>query len=149
METGSFPLIEDGYDTVICLNVLQHVEDDRVAISNIRRVLAAGGMAIVMVPQGQRTLDDGDQVRSHQTGYGKESLCRLAETCGLGVRDIFEFNRIGSVAKFINNKILFQRSFNVWQLWILNVLTPVFRVIDGFLPFRAVSLIAVLERKDD
>jgi glycosyltransferase involved in cell wall biosynthesis len=149
METGSFPLIENGYDTVICLNVLQHVEDDRVAISNIKRVLATGGTAIVMVPQGQWTADDGDQTQSHQSQYGKDSLRRLAETCGFAVKDIFEFNRIGSVAKFINRKILFQRSFSVWQLWILNVLTPVFRVIDGFLPFPAVSLIAVLERRDD
>ncbi len=149
METASFPLIDNGYDTVICLNVLQHVKDDRVAINNIKSVLATGGTAIVMVPQGRRVVDNNDQTQGHQSRYGKESLRRLAETCGFGVREIFEFNRIGSAGKFINSKILFRRSFTVWQLWSLNVLTPVFRAIDGFLPFPAVSLIAVLERRDD
>jgi hypothetical protein len=149
MDTGSFPVIENGYDTVICLNVLQDVEDVRVAINNIKRVLATGGTAIVMVPRGQSTRGDRDQTHRHQIQYGKESLRRLAETCGFAVRDIFEFNRIGSVAKFVNGKILCRRSFSVWQLWILNILTPVFRVIDSVLPFPALSLIAVLERRDD
>jgi glycosyltransferase involved in cell wall biosynthesis len=149
METASFPLIDEGYDTVICLNVLQHVKDDRAAISNIKSVLATGGTAIVMVPQGQRTVERSDHSQDHQSQYGKESLRRLAESCGFAVRDILEFNRIGTVAKFINGKVLFRRSFTVWQLWMLNVLTPVFRALDRVLPFPAASLIAILEQRDD
>jgi glycosyltransferase involved in cell wall biosynthesis len=149
MEMSSFPPTEEGYDTVICLNVLQHVNDDRVAISNIKNALAIRGTAIVMVPQGDRSFATSDQGKAQPSRYGKESFRGLAESCGFAVRDILEFNRIGTVAKFINGKILFRRSFNGFQLWVLNVLTPVFRAIDRFLPFRAESLIAILERRDD
>ncbi len=44
---SSFPRHDEAYDTVICLNVIEHVEDDRVALTNIKSVLAPGGTAIV------------------------------------------------------------------------------------------------------
>src|SRR4029450_2418537 len=59
-QMATFPRVEPGYDTVICLNVIEHVADDRGALANIRSVLDARGRAIILVPQGQRhfgTLD--------------------------------------------------------------------------------------------
>ena len=41
-----------GYDTVVCLNVIEHIADDVQALANIGSVLADGGRAIVLVPQG-------------------------------------------------------------------------------------------------
>ena len=38
-------------DTVICLNVLEHIEDDAAGLANIASALAPGGVAIVLVPQ--------------------------------------------------------------------------------------------------
>jgi 2-polyprenyl-3-methyl-5-hydroxy-6-metoxy-1,4-benzoquinol methylase len=50
-EPSSFPVINGGYDTVVCLNVIEHVADDRRALANILEVLAPGGRAIILVPQ--------------------------------------------------------------------------------------------------
>ena len=38
------------FDAVLCLHVLEHVQDDRAAMGELRRVTAPGGWAIVMVP---------------------------------------------------------------------------------------------------
>jgi SAM-dependent methyltransferase len=43
-------LTDGAFDAVICSHVLEHVEDDMAAMSELRRVLAPGGWAIVMVP---------------------------------------------------------------------------------------------------
>jgi hypothetical protein len=48
-------------------------------------------------------------------------------------------------AWWLNGKLLRRRSFGLFQIWTLNLLTPIFRRIDRFLPFPALSLIAVLE----
>jgi len=40
-------------DTVICLNVLEHVEDDHAGLANIFSALNHGGRAIVLVPEGR------------------------------------------------------------------------------------------------
>ena len=60
-----FAPIEASADTVICLNVLEHIEDDGVGLRNIARALLPGGTAIVLVPQDQSiygTLDEGSVI---------------------------------------------------------------------------------------
>jgi hypothetical protein len=61
------------------------------------------------------------------------------------VKQIREFNRTGTPAWFFNGKILRRRGFGLFQIWMLNWLTPLFRIIDPFLPVPGLSLIAVLE----
>lgn len=61
---------------------------------------------------------------------------------------IFEFNRIDTPAWFLNGKILRRDAFGLFQIWMLDMLTPLFRRIDWLLPFPGLSLIAVLERRD-
>jgi glycosyltransferase involved in cell wall biosynthesis/phospholipid N-methyltransferase len=146
-DISSFPRVEEGYDTVICLNVIEHVEDDRVALTNIKSVLADNGRAIVLVPQGQWNFGTLDQVLGHQRRYSERSLQKLAKECGFVVKEIVEFNRFGTPAWFINGKILHRRVFGLFQIWMLEVLTPILRLIDRFLPFPGLSLIAVLERR--
>jgi len=75
-------------------------------------------------------------------------LREVAEDAGFVVRDIFEFNRIGTPAWFLNGKILRRDTFGLFQIWMLDLLTPLFRRIDWLLPFPGLSLIAVLERRE-
>jgi glycosyltransferase involved in cell wall biosynthesis len=147
-DISSFPRLEEGYDTVICLNVIEHVGDDRGALANIKTVLAAGGRAIILVPQGQWNFGTLDQVLGHQRRYSKEMLQKLAQDCGFVVKEIREFNRIGTPAWFFNGKILHRRAFGLIQIWMLDLLTPVFRVIDPLLPLPGLSLIAILQRRE-
>ena len=87
-------------------------------------------------------------VLGHCRRYSKESLRQAAEDAGFVVKDIFEFNRIGTPAWFLNGKILRRHTFGLFQIWMLDILTPLFRRIDWLLPFPGLSLIAVLERRD-
>src|SRR5262245_24552793 len=146
-EMSSFPRIHEDYDTVICLNVIEHVEDDRRALGNIRNVLADRGTAIVLVPQGEWNFGTLDEVLGHQRRYSKKSLQTLAEECGFSVKAMVEFNRIATPAWFLNGRILRRRVFGLFQIWLLNFLTPVFRLLEPILPFPGLSLIAVLQRE--
>ncbi len=142
----SFPRTEGNYDTVICLNVLEHVADDRAALCNIKTVLADSGRAIILVPQGPGNMGTLDEVLGHHRRYTRETLHALAADCGFKVANMIDFNRIGTAAWYLNGKILRRRSFGVVQIWALNVLTPLFRAIEGILPLAPLSLIAILEK---
>lgn len=148
-ELESFPRIDGGYDTVICLNVIEHVGDDRGALANIRSVLAPAGRAIVLVPQGPGNMGSLDEVLGHRRRYTRESLAALASDCGFTVATMLEFNRAGSAAWFVNGRILRRRTFGLGQIWLLNLLTPLFRRVDRLLPLPGLSLIAVMERGAD
>jgi glycosyltransferase involved in cell wall biosynthesis/phospholipid N-methyltransferase len=147
-DLASFPRTEDGYDTVICINVIEHVPDDRAALVNIKSVLWNGGRAIVLVPQGQWNFGTLDEVLGHQRRYSKEAIRALARECGFEVTDIIDFNRLGSLAWFINGKVLRRRNFGLGQIFLLNLFTPVIRLLDRVLPLPSLSLIAVMKRTE-
>lgn len=132
------------FDTVICLNVVEHLPDDDAAVRNIREVLDDGGQAIVLVPYGPRLFGTLDEVLGHQRRYTREQLISLAERTGFQVDALLPFNRIGVIAWWLNGKILRRKTFGLWQVKMLNFFTPLFRILDKWLPLPPLSLIAVL-----
>ena len=146
-DLSSFPQSPDGYDTVICLNVIEHVTGDREALTNIRSVLARDGRAIVLVPQGQWNFGSLDEVLGHQRRYSREQLVQLAGDSGFEVERMLEFNRFGTFAWYINGRILRKRMFSRLQVRLLNLLVPLMRLYDRLIPTPPLSLIAVLKPK--
>jgi glycosyltransferase involved in cell wall biosynthesis len=140
----SFPRVDGGFDTVVCLNVIEHVDDDVEALRNIRGVLAPGGRAIVLVPQGPGILGTLDQVLGHRRRYTEATLRAALASAGLEVDQLLRFNRVGWPAWWLNGILLRKRTFGLFQILVLNALTPLFRLIDRMLPFPPLSLIAVV-----
>jgi glycosyltransferase involved in cell wall biosynthesis len=145
-DLDSFPRSAEGYDTVVCLNVIEHMDDDRKSLMNIKVVLSEAGRAIVLVPQGPWNFGTLDVVLGHQRRYTRLTLSELATACGLEIKSLIEFNRIGTIAWFLNGRILKRRSFGIFQIWTLNLLTPIMRRLDSVLPIPPLSLIAVMGR---
>ena len=141
----SFPRVEGGFDTVVCLNVVEHLDDDAAALANIRGVLAPGGRAIVLVPHGPGVFGSLDQILGHRRRYTEWSLRELAYGAGFEVEALLRFNRTSWPAWWLNGKILRRRSFGLLQIFALNLLTPLFRLVDRVMPFPPLSLIAVLK----
>ena len=144
----TFPRPEGGFDTVVCLNVVEHVDDDVGALRNIRAVLAPAGRAIVLVPQGPEVFGTLDEVLGHKRRYTVDSLGALAAAAGFRIVELVYFNRVGRPAWWLNGRLLKRRDFGLGQIMMLNLLTPIFRLVDRALPFDALSLIAVMEKAE-
>jgi SAM-dependent methyltransferase len=142
----TFPDIAGGFNTVICLNVIEHVEDDRLAMENIHHVLGRDGRAIVLVPQGPDAHGTLDEALGHKRRYTQASLRTLAEESGFVVEDVLSFNRAGWPAWWLNGKLLRRRTFGLIQVLALNLLVPVFRRIDRHLPFPPLSLVGIFAK---
>src|SRR5262249_33810044 len=99
----------------------------------------------ILVPHGQWNFGTLDEVLEHRRRYSKKTLKKLAGDCGLQVVRVFELNRVGSLAWFLNGRMMRRRSFGRFQIWMLNWLTPLLRLIDPLLPLPPLSLIAVME----
>jgi len=50
MDIHDIPFDENTFDTVFCNHVMEHVDDDIKAMSEIQRILKPGGWAIIQVP---------------------------------------------------------------------------------------------------
>jgi glycosyltransferase involved in cell wall biosynthesis len=140
---------DQTFDTVICLNVVEHLVDDRGALLNIQSVLDGGGRAIILVPCGPGLYGTLDEVLGHQRRYTRETLDKLIISAGFELEKMIEFNRVGVVAWWVNGQLLRRRIFGLWQIKTLNVMTPLFRAIDKVLPLPPLSLIAVIRKSAD
>jgi glycosyltransferase involved in cell wall biosynthesis len=134
------------FDTVICLNVIEHVEDDVQALHNIGSVLRDDGTGLVLVPQYQGLYGSLDEVLGHHRRYSVETLTELAEKAGFRVREVLRFNRASVPAWWLNGRLLRKKRFSLFQIKMLNLVVPICRVVEmmGFLP--ALSLIAIVEK---
>jgi len=148
MKAESFPTGQ-GFDTVVCLNVIEHVPDDIGALRNVRENLTDGGRAIVLVPFGPELYGSLDEVLGHCRRYTQEQLTGVAQEAGFQVEEILKFNRPGVPAWWVNGKLLGRKTFGLGQIRLLNLMTPIFRLIDPWLPLPPLSIIAILRKEEN
>jgi SAM-dependent methyltransferase len=146
MEAGSYPP-DISFDTVICLNVVEHLSDDVGTLRNIHNVLDEGGRAIILVPNGPKLFGSLDEVLGHCRRYTEDQLIKVGQEAGFTVEKVLKFNRPGVPAWWLNGRVLRKTTFGLGQVRLLNFLTPLFRVIDSWLPFPPLSLIAIFRKE--
>ncbi len=140
---GDFVPFAGRMDTVICLNVVEHIADDQRALEQIASTLKPGGNAIVLVPQGQSVFGSLDEVLGHHRRYSEEDLRRKMEGAGLRVERMIHFNRVTRPAWYLNGRLWKKRSFGRIQLWAFDHLVWFWRLVDGLLPWESVSIIGI------
>lgn len=144
---GDFEDLRGSFDTVVCLNVLEHVLDDATGLANIASALVPGGTAIILVPQDQSIYGSLDKVLGHYRRYSEKDLRSKMEAAGLNVEAVLRFNRITRPGWYINGRILKRRSFGRVQLWIFDRFVWLWKRIEGILPWPSVSIIAIGKRR--
>ena len=138
-----FEDLHGNFDSVVCLNVVEHVEDDLGALRNIFSALQPGGCAVILVPQDQKAYGTLDQVLGHYRRYSEAQLRARMEEAGFQVERILHFNRATLPGWRFNGQILKRTSFSRFQLRVFDSLVPLWRRVDQFFPWPAVSVIAV------
>ena len=133
-------------DTILCLNVLEHVEDDRTALRRLAQSLAPGGRLVLLVPAHRRLYGAIDAAIHHHRRYERAELrARLAEA-GFAVEHIEFFNRLGVLGWYLNGVVLRRTRVPGFQLRLQNLAVPFLRAEAHLsLPF-GLSLIAVGRR---
>jgi SAM-dependent methyltransferase len=131
------------FESAICSNVLEHLDDDIGALRNIHSVLQPGGTAVVLVPHDPAIYGSFDRVLEHRRRYTKAELQEKMERAGFEFKCMVEFNRVTRPGWILNARILERETFSPLQLWIFDRLVWLWRRIDSSLPWGPVSIVAV------
>jgi glycosyltransferase involved in cell wall biosynthesis len=135
-------------DSVICFNVLEHIEQDEKPLKKIFELLEPGGRLLLLVPSHPWLYGSLDEHLGHQRRYGKKELRNKLETAGFRVIFLKHFNRIGILGWFLDSRILRRKRLPLFQLRIYNLFVPLFKLEKFFpLPFGT-SLLAVAEKSE-
>ena len=130
-------------DSVVCLNVLEHVEDDMLGLRNILSVLKPGGRAIILVPHGQEIFGTLDVALGHYRRYSHAELKEKMEKAGFRVDRILDFNRISRFPWYISGRILKRKTLGTTQMKVFDRFVWLWRILDTVLTSPPVSIIAI------
>jgi glycosyltransferase involved in cell wall biosynthesis len=143
-----FAPLTNTMDSVVCLNVLEHVEDDLQGLRNIHSALRPGGRAIILVPHGQEIFGTLDVALGHYRRYKHAELQERMESTGFLVDRILEFNRISRPGWYVTGRIFRQTTLSPLSLKIFDRLVWLWRRIDSHLPWPPTSIIAIGVKQD-
>ncbi len=91
------------FKTVLCINVLEHIDDDQLVIKNLLSSLESGGYLLLFVPAIQALYTSLDALAGHKRRYSKKDLIRVIPSdMGKVIRAEY-FNAIGGIGWWMNN----------------------------------------------
>lgn len=132
------------FNTVFALNVVEHIENDQLAIANANKLLASGGNLIILVPAFQALYNRFDRELFHFRRYTRPTLNRFFQNEQLIMVKSFYFNAAGIAGWFVSGKIQNNKSLPKNQVVLYNKLVPLFRMIDAILLNRiGLSVISI------
>jgi 2-polyprenyl-3-methyl-5-hydroxy-6-metoxy-1,4-benzoquinol methylase len=94
-ECDPVELASHRFDTVFCVNVLEHIEDDVAALKTFRETVVPGGRVLIFVPAVQAAYGPLDAALGHHRRYSKRSLARAFAAAGLELEVLRYTNPIG------------------------------------------------------
>lgn len=133
------------FDTVICLNVLEHVDDDIAALEAIRGLLAPAGRLVLLVPALPALYGTLDRALGHHRRYKRAGLRDLLRATGFRVPHIEYFNLAGIPGWWWAGRVLRRQTIPDGSLKLYDALVPLFK-LERLIPWRVgQSLIAIGE----
>jgi len=122
-------------DTIICFNVLEHVEADKESVEAMVDCLVPGGRLIVIVPALRFLYSDLDESYGHYRRYRKTDAKRLMNDIkDAYLEKMYYFNLLGVPGWWINHTLLGRMALPPDQTQIFNKLIPVISSVERVLP---------------
>ena len=97
----------------------------------------------MLVPQGPGLYGSLDRAMGHLRRFSAEELTQLIEKSGLHVDRLYQMNKVGAVSWWIFGKLLGRTRINKLSLKLFDKTVWIWRRIDGLLPWKGLSVIAV------
>lgn len=135
------------FDTVTCLNVLEHIGDDVRALRNIHKILDNKGRLVLLVPAFKCLYGTVDKTDQHYRRYTKQELRLKLKKSGFIVEKQFYMNVLGIPGWYLNGKILKKPLVSHKSLAFYDRLVPVLAWFERkFKPPIGLSLITVCKK---
>jgi glycosyltransferase involved in cell wall biosynthesis len=133
-------------DTIVCLNVLEHIEDDAGTLRDFGRVLPPDGRLVLLVPALASLYGSLDVHLGHYRRYEKEPLEALVKASGFAIDEIRFLNRPGVLGWWLNSRFLKRKVLPKRQLRAFKGLLPLLRSEEKRPPTFGMSLLVLARR---
>ena len=87
--TRPLPPGAGGYDAVLALDVIEHIDDDRAAVERLGQLARPGGVVVVSVPALPDLYTEFDAIQGHRRRYLPDTLRDAFAGTGLELERVF------------------------------------------------------------
>ncbi len=137
---------DGNFDSVFCINVVEHIEQDVETMKNFHSVLKPGGTAIILVPNDPSNYTEVDKTLGHYRRYTKEELTAKMEEAGFKVLECKGFNRFGGFGWRVSGKLLGRKTLSANQMTMFEWLLPIAKMVEH-IPFHSHNSLIVVGKK--
>lgn len=131
------------FETVLCVNLLETVEDPKAVLRSMASCVKPGGALVTLVPQGSSLFGTLDQGMGNKRRFDAPQMAAMLSELGFRVEHQHQINKIGALGWWFSSRVLRRSQISrpalkVWDksVWLL-------RRIDALLPWRGLSLVVV------
>ena len=122
---------EKSFDSIVYVNVLEHIQNDGEELSSAHRALKPGGHLLLFVPALPSLFSELDRLLGHFRRYRKRGLVDLVRTAGFDVIKVKYFDFLGIVPWYLTY-VLFKRTISRNDvIYYDRLAVPVMRRIEG------------------
>ncbi len=135
-------------DTIVMLNVLEHIKEDELALSNLYDLVAPGGRLVVLVPAFQALYCKIDENLEHFRRYTKKELQDKMLRAGFQLVESFYFNAVGAAGWFVAGKVLRASEIKEGHVAGQKLLMPGAKAVDSLNLPIGLSVVCVGRKPD-
>jgi glycosyltransferase involved in cell wall biosynthesis len=139
-------LQQEGIDTIVCMNVLEHIEDDASTLADFANVLPENGRLVLLVPSLKALYGTLDKHLHHFRRYDQEELRAKLTAAGFSIDNMRFLNRVAVPGWWLNSRVLKRTVMPKGQLRFFKWIMPLLRLEEKHPPSFGLSLL-VLARK--
>ncbi len=139
------------FDTVIAINILEHIKDDEKVMRNVRALLSRKGRFIIVVPAHKALMSEFDKLLEHQRRYEKDDLKNKLELAGFKICHMEFMNFMSAIGWFFEFKILHKKAMLKHTLVLADkIVIPLVKLLEKGIQFPfGLSLFVVTEPTEE
>jgi len=129
---GTVEDVGGEFDSIICLNVLEHIRDDVTALRRFHDLLVPGGRLLLLVPAHPELYGTIDRTVAHERRYRKHDLNARLRSVGFEVETLRLVNPLGALGWFVSSRLRNREQVPDGPLSFYDRLVPALRLLDRF-----------------
>jgi SAM-dependent methyltransferase len=140
---GDLAGLENCFDTVLCLNVLEHLDDAGRLLDSLAATIRPGGSLLVLVPNVPGIYGSLDRKMGHKRRYSHATIGQLLAAHGFAVETIESFNKVALLPWWAYSRLFHAGTISKLVLKIFDKSVWFWRRLDILMPWPGLSLVAV------
>ena len=147
IETGKYFFRKHTFDSIVCMNVLEHIKNDEKALSNMYSILSPRGFLVLLVPSHPKLFGSIDKSIGHFRRYSRHELIKKVSDCGFSIIHTRRLNFLGAIGWWFAAKILNNTTVQEQKLHVFNSLAPLLLPLeDAMEPPIGTSILLIAQK---